>query len=436
MSLVNDMLRDLDERRRDTEGPATKVKLTPAPDGRKPRRKFVIPVVLVALVLAAGGAGYVWLQINAGEGATRQLDIAIAPGLTSTPSVPLESPPSEPVAQNTLNTSPVPAPDSASTTPAATIVAAPAVIDPAPAVIEPSLADATPGNRPSAGEPLIDQVASQPTSEIGSASALAPPPVALPTEAELPMTESQQPSLSTSLPTSLDAEQETAQVATAESGQVADLAQTVSLAPNPALAESVKAASALSPDEKDTLAVQDALRLLANNQTQEAFSRLEQQLQENPGAHQTRETYAKLLLNQGDNLLAQDLIETGLQLAPNHSGFKKVKARLMIASGDIEDAVALLESRAPSVASDLEYHEILASLQLASKDYRGAALSYTGLVQQDQTQGKWWYGFAAAQDAMGNESAARQAYSRAIEQPNLSTSLRRRSQDRLSRLGQ
>lgn len=205
---------------------------------------------------------------------------------------------------------------------------------------------------------------------------------------------------------------------------------------SPLLPDSVKAASASTPEERDTLAVQEALRLIAVSQKPEAFATLEQQLTDNQRAHLSRETYAKLLMNQGDNQLALNLVEQGLQLAPNHSGFKKVKARLLITAGDIESAVTLLMSRAPQVNTDLEYHEILASAQLASRDYRGAALSYTSLVQQDQSQGRWWYGFGASQEALGNEISARQAFVRALEKPNLSTNLRRRAQDRLNRLGQ
>jgi len=92
--------------------------------------------------------------------------------------------------------------------------------------------------------------------------------------------------------------------------------------------------------------------------------------------------------------------------------------------------------RAPPIGEDIEYHDILATAQLANRDYEGALISYTSLVQQDRSQGKWWYGFAASQDSLGNGSAARQAYSQAIQLSNLSPSLRARSQERLISLSQ
>ena len=93
-------------------------------------------------------------------------------------------------------------------------------------------------------------------------------------------------------------------------------------------------------------------------------------------------------------------------------------------------------SRAPELEIDVEYHDLLASAQLASRDYQGASTSYTSLVRHDQSQGKWWYGYAASQDQLGHWRAARQAYNQAMQQQNLSASLRRRSQARLIALGQ
>jgi MSHA biogenesis protein MshN len=200
--------------------------------------------------------------------------------------------------------------------------------------------------------------------------------------------------------------------------------------------ESIKDRTELSLNQQDTTAVQAALRLLAIDQGDAAYRHLERHIADNRYAHQSRETLAKLLMSQGQALEAANLIERGLLLAPNHTGFKKVKARLLLINEEIDEAVMLLMARAPEIAADVEYHDILATAQLASSDYSGAAMSYRGLVQQDQTQGKWWYGFARAQDALGNRQAARQAYAQAMQLSNLSASLRRRSQDRLVVLGQ
>jgi Flp pilus assembly protein TadD len=198
--------------------------------------------------------------------------------------------------------------------------------------------------------------------------------------------------------------------------------------------ESMKEAPRYSNEQLDTIAVQEALRLISAGNTEAAFDTLGQYIIENRNAHQSRETYAKLLMNQGRGNDAAALIDAGLDLAPNHSGFKKVKARLLMGSGNIPDAVDILISRAPDIVDDSEYHDLLASAQLSSRDFAGAVISYRGLVEYDQSQGKWWYGYAAANDQLGNTSIARQAYSRAMQFSNLSANLRRRSQERVGTL--
>lgn len=213
--------------------------------------------------------------------------------------------------------------------------------------------------------------------------------------------------------------------------------ETVSLSQSEAgeyASESIKNAADLSPQQQDVLAVQEALRIIAVNQPDAAYAVLGEYIALNRYAHQSRETYAKLLLSQGAYRQAADLVEAGLQLAPNHAGFKKIKARLLVSNGEIGAAVALLLRRAPDVSKDLEYHEILATAQLASRDYEGAAVSYTSLLRVDRTQGKYWYGFAASQDFLGKMRAAREAYTEAVRRPDLSANLRGRSEQRLRSL--
>jgi len=199
---------------------------------------------------------------------------------------------------------------------------------------------------------------------------------------------------------------------------------------------SVVDAAQLTAEEEDTIAVQEALGLIAENRVTEAYAHLEQHIIDNRFAHQSRETYAKLLMSQGELQAAFNLVESGLSLTANHSGYKKIKARLLMNDGQIDAAVQLLLSRAPDITVDPEYHDLLATSQLLARDFEGASLSYRSLVQFDQSEGKYWYGFAASEDSLGNESTAVQAYSQAMQLSNLSANLRRRSQERLAVLSQ
>ena len=379
MSLVNNMLRDLDQRRKESDGSGGAIKLMPARDFVSDDRKGLVQIVLIGLVLIAAALVYYWFTLNQNN-TEQQLGIQV--GTQQPSSVPadpqqliqdleasiLSSEEALELAQESI--------ELALSVPVVTIESSPEVPNVVTTVVSPEVySPAEVVDVPSSSLPI----AASPEPEIGRVTA--------------------GPEL-------------------IRSGPV----------------ESVKEAPRFSNEQLDTIAVQGALRQISNGETEAAYDTLAQFIVSNRYAHQSRETFAKLLMSQGQVHDANALIDSGLELAPNHSGFKKVKARLLMADGKRSEAVSILISRAPSVSSDPEYHDLLASAQLSSRDFSGAMISYRGLVQFDETQGKWWYGFASAHDQLGNSQPARQAYSQAMQYSNLSANLRRRSQERLSAL--
>ena len=198
--------------------------------------------------------------------------------------------------------------------------------------------------------------------------------------------------------------------------------------------QSIRSADVLSASEVDVIQVQEALKMLAEGDESGAFEALDAHVRIAPTAHQSRETLIKLLLSRGITERAGTLADAGLSLAPNHTGFKKAKARFFITQKNYLGATALLSTRAPEPSSDLEYHELLASAQLGAGDFMGAIQSYRQLLQFDGTQARWWYGHAVAHERVGNESTAKQSYEQALRGSSLSVSLRRNSEERVAAL--
>ncbi|MCG8415784.1 MAG: hypothetical protein MI746_16335 [Pseudomonadales bacterium] len=406
MSLVNDMLRDLDQRRKESSGSAASVSLTPAPEipGDSSKRPMILYLV-VALIIGAGVIAWFWSQ-QGDSPTTRQLNTIPQVVQQTGPVVPTDTARvSQTAAAEAIQVADVEIPDT-------DLEQAEAPDAPLTFISDSENVEFL---EPEDSANALAQ-SQQESDSVGNSSAT-------PDSAER-MVEERTP-----IEAAVDSSESVETIVRGEQGS-----STVDLTQAPT--ENVKDAAELTPEEEDLIAVQEALRLIADNNTATAYAILEQQIVENRYAHQSRETYAKLLMNDGNLLGAFELTEAGLGLSPNHSGFKKIKARLLIADGQLGAAVELLLSRAPEVGVDLEYHDILATAQLASRDYEGALISYTELVQQDQSQGKWWYGFAASQDSLGNSSAARQGYSQAVRLQNLSANLRRRSQERLAILSQ
>ena len=428
MSLVNNMLRDLDQRRKESDNSGSGVSLMPASEYPKEARKNLLPLLLVGLGLVVVALVYYWTTLTQ-SGVDRRLDIPIA--AADTRPQPNDERTTQETVQETVQALEEPivvaVPAEAEVEAVAEVegeareIASEATIEEA-TIEEATIEEAT------IEKATIEVAISSPEVGIGESlpierveqvsTAVESNPLADPvvvTEAPVTSQPIDQPvevPVPTEQPTSI-----------AE----LDLGEDVQL-------KSMKEAPRYSNEQLDTIAVQEALRLISAGNTEAAFDTLGQYIIENRNAHQSRETYAKLLMNQGRGNDAAALIDAGLDLAPNHSGFKKVKARLLMGSGNIPDAVDILISRAPDIVDDSEYHDLLASAQLSSRDFAGAVISYRGLVEYDQSQGKWWYGYAAANDQLGNTSIARQAYSRAMQFSNLSANLRRRSQERVGTL--
>jgi MSHA biogenesis protein MshN len=380
MSLVNNMLRDLDQRRKESDSSGGSVKLMPARDYIKSEQKNLLPFVLVGLVALAAALAFYWVQLSQSS-TEQQLDMRV-----------------QPMASNSA-------------------IDSQRLIE----ELEASIVEA---------EIQEERVENAQIELVNTQTE----PVVPGTVSNSPVTQVQNDSPSAELPIAPITREEPTVAEVSDTTQAEEIVAADPRLVRDAPKESVKEAPEFSNEQLDTIAVQTALRQLSDGQTAAAYQTLEDYISENRFAHQSRETYAKLLMSSGRVVDANALIDAGLMIAPNHSGFKKVKARLLMANGQLREAVDILMSRAPTVAADSEYHDLLASAQLSSRDFAGAIISYSSLVQTDETQGKWWYGFAAAHDQLGNSQPARQAYARAMQFDNLSANLRRRSQERIGAL--
>lgn len=399
MSLVNDMLRDLDQRRAGEALTASGESLKPAqPSAARPRARW-LPIGIGLAASAAMMAG-IWFF---GSG-TRTSEIAITI-------------PAETVVYSVGGVS----------TPASVPAAVEPQLDEVRNVID-YLGDSTEKEMQLAVEepltkPVTDLVAeslSEPLPEPPVMQAATEPLISESSQAEIDLREA-----STGAPARAEqTAQEDAIVAntTAQPTTALDRPQTI------------RSTDELSANEVDVIQVQNALKLLANGNEEAAFDALSSHVRAAPAAHQSRETLIKLLLSRGQTARAGTLADAGLSIAPNHSGFKKAKARLLIADKNYESAAALLSARAPEPRSDLEYHELLASAQLGAGDFVGAMQNYRQLLQFDGSQTRWWYGYAVANDRLGNISIAKQSYEQALKGASLSVGLRRSSEERVAAL--
>ncbi|MDP2126525.1 MAG: hypothetical protein Q8K97_04025 [Pseudohongiella sp.] len=401
MSLVNDMLRDLDARRRDAPSHAVGAeKLVPAAEraAKEERSRLGVFAVLMALVLA--GLLVIYLALT-NAGSTRISPPGQIAQVAETPvsdSVAMAEP--ELVAQSEIQAVSQVTPDALSQL-----------------------------------ELRLQQLEAQNQSLLAAqqreqAQAYNPPTPAPEQPAESLL---QNSSVASSPAISQSFSQEWAD-APAQSTDPAPVQQNTSQMS--VAASTTRSPRALDFQDRDRQQVQLALQQWASGQQLTALQTLDSFAHQNPDAHQSRETLAKLLLQQGESERAMHVVELGLALSPNNNAYRKIKARLLVADGRASDAVALLTNLAPSVSTDSEYHDLMASSYMANQQYDFAAQTYRTLLQQNAGEGRWWYGLAAALDAQGLAQDAALSYERALQQANLTAGLRQASQQRLQLIRQ
>lgn len=405
MSLVNDMLKDLDARRRGApvKGDAAK-KLTPASDRRGITGSSRLSVIIVAVVAFMVVSLVLWLLLS-DRGDTGQL-ADLRNNIEASEPAPSTSQGDQSASSANANSD------------SATIAA-----------LEARLAELEAAN--GAGNALNDQRSTQPSTQQSSNQQRSDwNPVN--------WADNNQPAAQTATTNASADSQQPAITANSFPINEPQLPQSAaSAAPQPPADEPVIARQSreMPLSERDRLQVQEALTLWSQGQQLAALQILDGFAYENPEAHQSRETLAKLLIRQGETERALQAADVGLQIAPSHPGYKKVKARILLGQPDVPQALALLAATPPSVANDPEYHNLLATAQLAGGEYTDAIQSYRALLRLGDPRidtAPLLYGLGSAHLRIGNAAEARQAYQQALQQPELSANLRAQIERRLA----
>lgn len=147
----------------------------------------------------------------------------------------------------------------------------------------------------------------------------------------------------------------------------------------------------------------------------------------------SRNLLTTLFLMQGDIDAAQTQINAGLELHPNDAGLKKLQGRVWIAQGRFEETLVLLEQGIPAIADDTEYHELLATAYQQQQADEAVNIYYS-LLQFNRSVSRWWIGLGYSLELAQRNSEAQGAYENALNLPNIEPELRAYAQQRLNAL--
>jgi Tfp pilus assembly protein PilF len=179
-----------------------------------------------------------------------------------------------------------------------------------------------------------------------------------------------------------------------------------------------------------------AQRYLSQGRLAEGESALRETLDQDGNNHKARELLAGLLIRGNRNEEALGLLKEGTGLAPQHPGFALLQARILMQQGDRPQAARLLEEVARSGTGNKQVITLLAVLYQQQKQHERALELYRMLIEREPGLGSNWAGAAISLEALGNPDEAMAAYQRALNSPNLAPALRAYAIDRIQNLGQ
>lgn len=371
MSLVNQVLRDLDARREAPPLDDALEGLRSAPSSPRAAHKAGVALGVTVLLGLAGTLGWLYLQTPAPE-------------------------PSVQTAQS--GPAPVSAPKQGPAPAARTPVLQQAARATPPPQLEPGAGFQAVVTPPSAPEPK----------PVESRPAAAPEPEPQPA----PATAAVEPA-----PTPTSQAPATEPVRSATAG--GDMRKT----PRP-----------LSPEDRAEQAFADGLEALRHDQWRSAEQQLRAALQADPGHLQARESLAGLLLRQDRRRQAEQVLATGLEAHPQTPSLARLYARLILDRGQTDTAIRVLENALVNAVNDAEYLALLAGIYQRSQRYSEAASSYRAALSLESGRAAWWLGLGLALEGRGELQPATKAYHSALANPGLNEATRRYARERLQRL--
>ncbi len=179
----------------------------------------------------------------------------------------------------------------------------------------------------------------------------------------------------------------------------------------------------------DATTVRNARRLLADSRTDEAIKLLQDFIDQTKQSFQSRYLLAQLFLateryTQADQLFKQ---------APDNLSWALLRARGLLQQGQGKAAVGLLK-RFPSGATREDYLELLAGAYQQAGQYSDAVTQYLSLLALNPQEARWWVNMGVALEYLGQQNRALDAYRSALKIPTIDVTTKQFAQRQTERL--
>lgn len=193
--------------------------------------------------------------------------------------------------------------------------------------------------------------------------------------------------------------------------------------------------SAAQADDGSARALVRAEQAIARGDVEDGLARLRAQVLAAPADTSMRERYVRHLLAAGRTAMAEAELRSGLAAQPHASRLAQTLAHVLFDRGDAAGALAVLLPAAPPVARDPAYHAFIAALEQHAGDHAAAAATWRGVLEASPTDGRAWIGLGISLAAQDERQAARTAFTRARTSGVLSAAMDAYAAAEIARLG-
>lgn len=188
----------------------------------------------------------------------------------------------------------------------------------------------------------------------------------------------------------------------------------------------------ISDHQPDALSV--ARQALIEQNYPSAISQLELLRQRQPSNSEVAQLLAQAYLADGQPAQLLSWLPAQVQARPQDSELRMLLARAQLQTGAMPAAVATLQQNAPSLASAPSYHALLAASYQQTRQWPQSAALYEQLVRLRPSQATWQLGLAIALEQVERPRDAAKHYRLALEGQGLDSSSRNFASERAAAL--
>ena len=184
-----------------------------------------------------------------------------------------------------------------------------------------------------------------------------------------------------------------------------------------------KTDAAAQPRDRVEAAYRKAIAAVNQGRVNEALDALQEVLRQDNLHVAARQLRVRLLLEAGRTEEAVQALRDGLQALPAQTGWAMSLARLQVERGEVAAAAQTLQYSMPVASANPDYLGFTGHVLQRLGRYKEAAELYQTAARIAPGDGRWWLGLGLAMEAEGRNDQAVAAFQRAHQSGNLSREL-------------